>query len=204
MGELVLIRQGETDWTLSRRHTSYTDVPLTAHGEAQARALAPLFAGSRIIHAVTSPLQRAVHTAELAGLTDVSLDPDLHEWDYGAYEGISTADIHRVRPGWNLWTDGSPPGPDGRLGESPEQVAIRADRVLARMAPLVQDPQAGDGVLVAHGHFLRVLTARWLGLPPSAGSMFALGTGALSRLGTEHGRPVINAWNARAQASLTS
>ncbi|MFJ6120355.1 histidine phosphatase family protein [Streptomyces sp. NPDC092129] len=201
MGGLVLIRHGETEWALSRRHTSYTDVPLTAHGEAQARALAPLFAESRIIHAMASPLRRAVRMAEPAAeLTGVSLDPDLHEWNYGAYEGISTADIRLERPGWNLWTDGSPPGPHGHRGESPEQVAMRADRVLARMAPLVQAPQAGDGVLVAHGHFLRVLTARWLGLPPSAGSMFALGTGAVSRLGTEHGRPVINSWNARAHA----
>ncbi|GAA3834335.1 histidine phosphatase family protein [Streptomyces chiangmaiensis] len=199
MGDLVLIRHGETEWTLSGWHTSFTDLALTADGEEQARAVAPLLAEREIALALTSPLRRAVRTAQLAGLTDVSVDVDLHEWNYGAYEGITTADIHRSRPGWNLWTDGSPSAADGHVGESPEQVGIRADRVLARMASLLQDPGSGDGVLVAHGHFLRVLTARWLGLPSSAGAMFALGTGTLSRLGTEHGRPVISAWNVTAR-----
>lgn len=195
MGELLLIRHGETEWALSGRHTSFTDVPLTAHGEEEARAVAPLLAERKIAQTLTSPLRRAMRTARLAGLTDAGVAPDLHEWNYGAYEGITTAEIHRARPTWNLWTDGSPSGAEGFGGESPEQVGMRADRVLARMAPLLEDTGAGDGVLVAHGHFLRVLTARWLGLPPSAGALFALGTGTLSRLGREHGRPVISAWN---------
>ncbi|MEU0383049.1 histidine phosphatase family protein [Streptomyces chartreusis] len=196
MGELVLVRHGETDWTVSRQHTSYTDLPLTAHGEEQARAVAPLLAGRPVALALTSPLRRAVRTAELAGLGGATIDADLHEWDYGGYEGITTAEIHRTRPDWNLWTDGVAPGPEGHTGESPEDVAVRADRLLARIAPVLDDPSAGDVVLVAHGHFLRVLTARRLGLPPAAGSLFLLGTGTVSRLGTEHGRPVITGWNA--------
>ncbi|ABW16408.1 Phosphoglycerate mutase [Parafrankia sp. EAN1pec] len=204
MGDLVLVRHGETEWSLSRQHTSYTDLPLTARGEAQARAVAPLLLRRHIALALTSPLQRAARTAELAGLTDIQIDHDLHEWDYGSYEGITTADIHRTRPDWNLWTDGVPPGPDAHPGESPQQVAVRADRVLSRIAPALQDPNAGDVILVAHGHFLRVLTARRLGLPPAAGALFALDTGTISCLGTEHGRPVITAWNATAAASSTA
>ncbi|WP_432164255.1 histidine phosphatase family protein [Streptomyces tendae] len=199
MRELLLIRHGETEWALSGRHTSFTDIALTAHGEEEARAVAPLLAERRIATVMSSPLRRAVRTAQLAGLTDVHVDPDLHEWNYGAYEGITTVEIHRTRPSWNLWTDGSPSSAEGGAGESPEQVGSRADRVLARMASLLEGSETGDGVLVAHGHFLRVLTARWLGLPPSAGALFALGTGTLSRLGTEHGRPVINAWNTAPQ-----
>ncbi|MGP4085242.1 histidine phosphatase family protein [Streptomyces sp. KR55] len=196
MGELVLVRHGETEWTLSRQHTSYTDLPLTAHGEEQARALAPLLAHRPIALALTSPLQRAVRTAELAGLEGATVDADLHEWDYGGYEGVTTAEIHRTLPDWNLWTDGVAPGPEGHLGESPEDIGARADRVLARIAPVLRDPTAGDVVLVAHAHFLRVLTARRLGLPPAAGALFLLGTGTVSRLGTEHGRPVLTGWNA--------
>ncbi|WP_411093658.1 histidine phosphatase family protein [Streptomyces sp. 049-1] len=195
MGELLLIRHGETEWALSGRHTSFTDIALTTRGEDEARAVAPLLAERNIATVMSSPLRRAMRTAELAGLTDVLVEPDLHEWNYGAYEGITTIDIHRTRPSWNLWTDGSPSSREGGAGESPEQVGSRADRVLARMTSLLEDSGRGDGILVAHGHFLRVLTARWLGLPPSAGALFALGTGTLSRLGTEHGRPVINAWN---------
>jgi probable phosphoglycerate mutase len=200
MGELVLVRHGETAWSRSRRHTSFTDLPLTTHGEQQARALAPLLRVRPIALVLTSPLQRAVRTAELAGFAHAELDPDLHEWDYGGYEGVTTAEIRRTRPDWNLWTDGVAPGPTGHPGESPHEVGERADRVLARIKPLLGDSDTGDVVLVSHAHSLRVLTARRLGLPPSAGSLFLLDTATVSRLGTEHGHPVITLWNITASA----
>jgi broad specificity phosphatase PhoE len=195
VGDLLLVRHGETEWTLSRQHTGHTDLPLTENGENQARAVAPLLAQRTIVLALTSPLQRAKRTAELAGLQDVQLEPNLREWDYGAYEGLTTAQIRTMRPGWDLWTDGVATGPEHRPGESPRQVGERADRVLARVRPLLGDRVLGDVVLVAHGHFLRVLAARRLGLPPASGAIFQLGTGTVSRLGTEHGRPVISGWN---------
>ncbi|MEU0453355.1 histidine phosphatase family protein [Streptomyces sp. NPDC006129] len=195
MGDLLLVRHGETEWSRSGQHTSFTDLPLTRRGEEQAKSLAPLLAGHPFALVLTSPLGRAARTAELAGLTGAVTDPDLHEWYYGAYEGITTDEIHRGRPGWDLWTDGGPAGPDGEPGESPEEVGERADRVLSRVAEALPD---GDVVLVAHGHFLRVLTARRLGLPPSEGRLFRLETGTVSRLSTEHGRPVIQEWNIRA------
>lgn len=195
MGELVLIRHGETEWTLTGRHTSHTDLPLTANGEEQARTLAPLLAGRPVAYVLTSPLARARQTAKLAGLDHALVDPDLHEWDYGGYEGVATHDIHRRRPDWDLWTDGVIPGPDGRLGETPADVGARADRVLARIGAAIADDEGGDVVLVAHAHFLRVLTARRLGLPPADGALFQLATGTVSRLGLEHGRPVLTAWN---------
>ncbi|MBH5334684.1 histidine phosphatase family protein [Streptomyces pactum] len=196
MGELLLVRHGETEWSRDGRHTSRTDLPLTEHGRGQARALRPLLAARRRALTLVSPLARAQETARLAGLDDARTEPALHEWEYGGYEGITTADIRRARPGWQLWTDGVVPGPPGHPGESPEQVGERADRVLARIGPLLgPDGGKGDVVLVAHSHFLRVLTARRLGLPPAAGALFRLETGTLSRLGTEHGRPVMLAWN---------
>ncbi|GAA3123484.1 histidine phosphatase family protein [Streptomyces rameus] len=196
MGDLLLVRHGETEWSRSGQHTSWTDLPLTGHGEEQAKSLAPLLTGRTYTHALASPLSRALRTAELAGIPAVEPEPDLREWDYGGYEGITTAEIHRTRPGWDLWTDGVPPGPEGHPGESPEQAGARADRVLARVdAALTED--AGDVVLVAHAHFLRVLTARRLGLPPAEGRLFQLATGTVSRLSTEHGRPVIAEWNVR-------
>ncbi|MEV4451998.1 histidine phosphatase family protein [Streptomyces mirabilis] len=198
MGELLLLRHGETEWSLSGRHTSYTDLPLTGHGERQAAALASVLANRDIALVLTSPLHRAVRTARLAGLADAHPDYDLHEWDYGGYEGITTAEILRDRPDWNLWIDGVAPGSVEHPGESPDQIGARADRVLAHIDPFLTAEATGDVILVAHAHFLRVLTARRLGLPPAAGSLFALDTGALSRLGTEHGRPVIRAWNASA------
>jgi probable phosphoglycerate mutase len=159
MGDLLLVRHGETEWSLSGQHTSFTDLPLTAHGEEQAKSLAPLLSGRAFALALTSPLHRAVRTAELAGVTGAVPDPDLHEWDYGAYEGVTTVEIHRTRPAWDLWTDGVPPGPDGHPGESPEEVGRRADRVLARVDAALAAGSGGDAVLVAHAHFLRVLTA---------------------------------------------
>lgn len=164
MGDLLLVRHGETEWSVSGQHTSWTDLPLTQHGEEQAKSLAPLLSGRTFSLALTSPLGRAIRTAELAGITGASTDPDLHEWDYGAYEGVTTVEIHRTRPDWYLWTDGVPPGPEGHPGESPEEVGRRADLVLARVDAALPE---GDVVLVAHAHFLRVLTARRLGLAPA-------------------------------------
>ncbi|MEU1253033.1 histidine phosphatase family protein [Streptomyces chartreusis] len=194
MGDLFLVRHGETEWSRSGQHTSFTDLPLTQDGEEQAKSLAPLLSGRTFALALTSPLSRAVRTAELAGVTGAVPDPDLHEWDYGGYEGVTTVDIHRSRPDWYLWTDGVTPGPPDHPGESPAEVGARADRVLARVAAALPD---GDVVLVAHGHFLRVVTARRLGLAPADGRLFQLATGTVSRLSTEHGRPVIAEWNTR-------
>ncbi|MGP4051382.1 histidine phosphatase family protein [Streptomyces sp. 2A115] len=194
MGDLLLVRHGETEWSRSGQHTSWTDLPLTQHGEEEAKSLAPLLAGRTFALTLTSPLGRARRTADLAGLTGAVPEPDLHEWDYGAYEGVTTVDIHRTRPDWYLWTDGVPPGPDGHPGESPDEVGRRADRVLSRVETALGE---GDVVLVAHSHFLRVLTARRLGLPAGDGRLFQLATGTVSRLSTEHGRPVIAEWNAR-------
>ncbi|MEU3524564.1 histidine phosphatase family protein [Streptomyces sp. NPDC038707] len=194
MGDLLLVRHGETEWSRSGQHTSWTDLPLTGQGEEQAKSLAPLLTGRTYARALSSPLGRALRTAELAGIPGIEPDPDLHEWDYGGYEGVTTAEIHRTRPGWDLWTDGVPPGPEGHPGESPAEIGARADRVLARLAA---DLTEGDVVLVAHAHFLRVLTARRLGLPPADGRLFQLATATVSRLSTEHGHPVIAEWNVR-------
>ncbi|MEV3967777.1 histidine phosphatase family protein [Streptomyces sp. NPDC050698] len=195
MGDLLLVRHGETEWSRSGQHTSFTDLPLTPNGEEQATSLAPLLADRSFALVLTSPLARAVHTAELAGLKGAVREADLHEWYYGAYEGVTTEEIHRTRPDWDLWTDGNPPGPDGEPGESPMEVGERADRVLARAAKALPE---GDVLLVAHGHFLRVVTARRLGLSPAEGRLFRLETGTVCRLSTEHGRPVIAEWNTRA------
>ncbi len=192
MGELVLIRHGQTEWSRQRRHTGRTDLPLTEEGQRQAGAVRPLLAGRRFELVLTSPLRRATETAELAGLFGAVPQPDLMEWDYGAYEGITTAEIRRERPGWNLWTDGVPTGPPEHPGESPEQVGVRAERALTELAPALA---CGDVALVAHSHFLRVLTARWLGLPASAGALFRLDTGSVSTLGTERERRVMTSWN---------
>ncbi|MFF4369581.1 histidine phosphatase family protein [Streptomyces sp. NPDC001594] len=196
MSELLLVRHGETAWSANGRHTGLTDVPLTARGADEALSLAPYFRDRHPALVLTSPLSRAVATAELAGLTDGVPEPDLHEWDYGGYEGITTAEIQRTRPDWSLWTDGVPPGDAAHPGESAAQVGARADRVLDRAAEVLRADK-GDVVLVAHGHFLRVLTARYLGLPPEAGRLFLLRTGTVSELSTEHGLPVIAGWNTR-------
>jgi broad specificity phosphatase PhoE len=196
MGKLIVIRHGETAWSKALKHTGRTDIPLTEAGEAAAAALAPDLARRHIVAVLASPAQRARRTAELAGLgtvpAGVRADPDLAEWDYGGYEGRTSDDIERERPGWYLWRDGVIPGDAEHPGETLAQVGARADAVLARVRPLLAD---GDVALVAHGHLLRVLTARWLGLEPPDGRLFQLGTGTLSLLGTEHDEPVIAAWN---------
>ncbi|GAA3387445.1 histidine phosphatase family protein [Streptomyces roseoviridis] len=196
MGDLLLIRHGETAWSAAGRHTGRTDLPLTPAGEAEARTLAPYFEGRPVAFVLTSPLRRARRTAELAGLRGAETDEDLSEWDYGGYEGLTTARIREDRPGWSLWRDGVPPHADGRPGEGAEDVGRRADRVLERIAPLLAD-SSEDGVLVAHGHLLRVLAARHLGLPPTGGRLFLLRTATLGRLSTEHGLPVVAGWNER-------
>jgi broad specificity phosphatase PhoE len=196
MGELILLRHGETEWSRTGRHTGRTDVPLTPKGVADATELAPVVARrvarDPLVAVFASPAQRAQRTAKLAGLTVTKTDPDLWEWDYGGYEGITTAEIHRDRPGWSLWRDGVIPGDAGHPGETIEEVGERVDRVLKRAMPLLEE---GDVALVAHGHVLRVLTARWLGLPPVDGRLFLLDTGTVSTLGTEHDDPVILSWN---------
>jgi broad specificity phosphatase PhoE len=182
-----LARHGETAWSLSGQHTGRTDLPLTERGERAARALGERLRGRKFTRIFTSPLQRAVRTCELAGFGSASeIDPDLAEWDYGEYEGRRTAEIHAERPGWLLFRDGCPGG------EAPEQVGARADRVIARLRAV-----SGDVLVFSSGHFLRVLTARWLGLDVAAGRYFLLGTASLSALGHEHDRtePVIRLWN---------
>jgi probable phosphoglycerate mutase len=192
MGNLILARHGETGWSREGRHTGRTDVPLTPEGEASAVALAPALAKLNIIDTFTSPAQRAIRTAELAGLSGATPDPDLWEWDYGGYEGRTTKEIRAGRPGWYLWRDGVIPGDADHPGETIGQVGERADRVLARVRPLLSE---GNVALVAHAHILRVLSARWLELDPSGGRLFRLDTGTISTLGIEHDMPVILTWN---------
>jgi broad specificity phosphatase PhoE len=192
MGELILLRHGETEWSLDGKHTGRTDIPLTAGGEAAAKALEPVLSRRDIVAVFTSPARRAVTTAAFAGLSNAQPDPDLWEWDYGGYEGLTTPQIRETRPGWYLWRDGVIPGDAAHPGETIEQVAQRTERVLARVAPLLA---GGNVALVAHGHVLRVLTACYLRLPPSDGRLFRLDTGTVSSLGTEHAEPVITSWN---------
>jgi broad specificity phosphatase PhoE len=184
---VYLARHGETEWTVSKQHTGLTDLPLTARGERNARALGERLKGLTFTHVFTSPLQRAARTCELAGFgKDAVVDPDLVEWNYGAYEGLKTADIRRQRPDWQLFRDGCPGG------ETVAEIGARADRVIARLRLL-----EGDVLLFSSGHFLRVLTARWLGLEPSSGRLFYLGTATLSVVGYERDKtePVIRLWN---------
>ena len=200
MGELILLRHGQTEWSQAGKHTGRTDVPLTPRGVADAAALAPMLARRPLEAVFTSPASRARRTAELAGLDGaggrfpVKTDPDLWEWDYGGYEGMTTARIREQVPGWYLWQDGVIPGDADHPGETVEQVGARADRVLERAWAYLGDGD-GDVALVAHGHVLRVLTARWLQLQPSDGKLFRLDTGTVSTLGHEHGEPVILSWN---------
>jgi probable phosphoglycerate mutase len=192
MGELILLRHGETEWSLSGKHTGRTDIPLTPCGEAAAKALEPLLSRRDIVAVFTSPARRAVTTAAFAGLFNAQPDPDLWEWDYGGYEGLTTPQILKTRPGWYLWRDGVIPGDAAHPGETIEQVAQRTERVLARVTPLLA---GGDVALVAHGHVTRVLTACYLRQPPAEGRLFRLDTGTVSTLGAEHAEPVITAWN---------
>ncbi|EGG44601.1 MULTISPECIES: histidine phosphatase family protein [Streptomyces] len=196
MGDLLLVRHGETEWSRSGKHTGSSDIPLTDTGREQARRLAPLVASHRIAKAFVSPLQRARETALLAGVPDAQVEEELREWDYGGYEGVTTHEIHRTRPDWFLFTDGVAAGPPEHPGESPEEVGDRAERMLAKIDAALADSE-GSVVVFSHGHFLRVLTARRLGLPARDGALFQLGTGTFSRLSTEHRRHVVAGWNVR-------
>ncbi|MEA2610907.1 MAG: hypothetical protein QOG32_633 [Chloroflexota bacterium] len=183
--ELWLIRHGETEWARLGRHTGRTDVPLTETGRDQARALGRRLVGHRFDLVLTSPLSRASETAALAGFgAGAVVDPDLREWDYGIFEGRLTSEIRADVPGWSIWTG---PWPEG---ETATQVGARADRVLERARAI-----DGDVLVFAHGHLLRVLAARWLGLPPTSGSLFSLSTATLSILGWERENAVIETWN---------
>jgi broad specificity phosphatase PhoE len=184
---IYLARHGETTWSLSGQHTGLTDLPLTERGERNARRLGERLNGLTFAKVLTSRLQRAARTCELAGFGNVAeVEPDLHEWNYGQYEGRRTVEIHAERPDWQLFRDGCPGG------ESPEQVGARADRVVRRVRAV-----QGDVLLFSSGHFLRVFAARWLGLEPGAGRYFLLSTASLSALGYEHNRsePVIRLWD---------
>jgi broad specificity phosphatase PhoE len=194
--EIVLARHGETEWSRDRRHTGRTDIPLTENGRRQAAILRDALAGRGFSRVLSSPLSRALETCRLAGLGErAELSGDLCEWDYGEYEGITTAEIRTRRPDWSLWRDGCPDG------EAASDVGRRVDRVLASLGDPRGDASGttprwdGDAAVFAHGHVLRVLTARWLGLGPEAGALFKLDTGTLSALGYERETRVITRWN---------
>ncbi len=188
MTEVVLIRHGETDWSRTGRHTGRTDIPLTDAGRRSAAAMGERIRGRTFRHILTSPLSRAADTARLAGL-DAVAEPDLVEWDYGEYEGVTTAQIRETRPDWLLWRHGCPGGEDAVA------VARRVDRVIDRVQGERGDDGGGDVALVAHGHVLRSLAARWCELGPEAGARLHLDTGALSVLGWEREIRVIRLWN---------
>ena len=190
MGELVVIRHGQTEWSRSGQHTSVTDLPLLPEGEEQARHLQKSLAGRRFVEVWVSPRQRALRTAELAGMTPTRIVDDLVEVDYGGYEGRTNAEIRAElgRP-WTLWEDGTVPG--ATPGETLAAVAERVDRVLAPMKERLAD---GDVALLAHGHVLRVLTARWLGLRPEHGALFPLPAGTFGVLRYEREREVLSGW----------
>lgn len=184
---IYLARHGETAWSLTGRHTGRTDIPLTERGECNGRRLGERLRGMSFSLVLTSPLRRARRTCELAGLGQVAeTDADLLEWDYGQYEGLTSAQIHAVRPEWDLFLDGCPGG------EMPGDVAVRADRVVGRVRAV-----SGDVLLFSSAHLLRVLAARWLGLGPSGGRYFLLGTASLSALSYEHNlsEPAIRFWD---------
>lgn len=182
---VTLIRHGETEWTVARRHTGRTDVPLTEAGRQQAKLLGARLAGRSFDLVLTSPLSRAAETCQLAGLGDAAVARDeLMEWDYGAYDGRTSAEIRQDRPGWLLWTDGVPDG------ETAEQVAARVDRVIIEIQAM-----SGAVAVFAHGHLLRVFGARWVDQGPAFGGHLMLGTAALCELGWEHGVPAITVWN---------
>jgi broad specificity phosphatase PhoE len=184
--QVFLVRHGETEWSLNGRHTGITDLPLTEHGRQVARRLQPVLAQESFASVLTSPLGRARETAELAGLgARAVVDPDLHEWNYGEYEGLTPQHIAAMRPGWLIFRDGCPGG------ESPEQIGARVDRVIARVREI-----DGDVALFAHGHVFRVLGARWIGLPPGDGQHLLLETATVSVLSYYRDAPALKMWNA--------
>ena len=182
---LWLIRHGETEWSLSGQHTSRTDIPLTDRGRERATAMRSFLASHPFSLVLTSPRKRALETCQIAGLGEIAtIDEDLREWDYGIYEGRTTAEIRAQQPGWSIW-DATPPE-----GESLEAVGLRCQRVIDRALSV-----GGRVALFSHAHLLRILAATWLGLPPRAGSLFALGTGSISTLGWERETRVVETWN---------
>ena len=184
---LFVIRHGATEWSKNGRHTGITDLPLLPEGEDQARATAKLVAGHEFSLVLTSPLQRARHTCELVGLGEqAEIDDDLRELDYGSYEGITTAKIRETVPDWTVWTHPCPGG------ETLEQAAVRVDRVIDRARSA-----SGDVAVFAHGHILRILTARWCDLDPIEGRRFVLHTATLAELGWERDDPAVILWNSR-------
>jgi broad specificity phosphatase PhoE len=183
--DLVLVRHGETEWTLAGKHTGRTDIPLTERGREQARAVGGALRGRSFGLVLTSPLERAAETCRLAGFGEAAAPrEELMEWDYGAYEGRTTVEIRNDRPGWSLWRDGVPEG------ETAAEVAARVDRAIAEIRSI-----ADDVLAFAHGHVLRVLAARWLGLEPAAGRLFALDPATVSILGYERETSVMRVWN---------
>ena len=184
--EVFLVRHGETEWSLSGRHTGVTDLPLTENGRRAAQRLGPLLSKTEFALVLSSPLQRARRTCELAGLGDrMQVDADLVEWTYGEYEGLTPEEIQRAAPGWMIFRDGCPGG------ESPDQVGARVDRLLGKVRAV-----AGRVALFAHGHVLRVFAARWIGLPPTHGGHFLLDTATVSILGYYRDIPAVKRWNA--------
>jgi probable phosphoglycerate mutase len=182
---VLAIRHGETEWSLNGRHTGTTDIPLTDHGREQAALLRPALSRYTFALVLVSPMQRARETCELSGLGgEAVVDSDFVEWNYGIYEGLTTEQIHETAPGWLIFRDGCPGG------ETPGEIGARVDRVIARARAV-----AGDVALFAHGHVLRVLAARWVGLPAGAGQHFLLDTGTLSVLGDYRGIPALKSWN---------
>ena len=184
--KLFCIRHGETEWSLSGQHTGVTDIPLTANGRELAKRLRPFLTRHRFSLVLVSPLKRALETCALAGLgNDAQIESDLLEWNYGDFEGLTSAQIHENHPGWIVFRDGCP------NGEAPDQVAQRVDRIIARATTV-----EGDVALFAHGHVLRTLAARWIGLPPQEGARFLLDTGTICVLGFYRDKRAIKAWNA--------
>lgn len=184
--KVYLLRHGETEWSLNGRHTGVTDIPLTENGRKLARQLQPILAREKFVMVLTSPLQRARDTCELAGLgTLASVDRDLMEWNYGEYEGLTTEQIRQTRPDWSVFRDGCPGG------ESPLQVSVRADRIISRVRTV-----DGNVALFSHGHILRVLAARWINLSASYGENFLLDTATLNVLGYYRESPAFKIWNA--------
>jgi probable phosphoglycerate mutase len=185
MSEILVVRHGETEWSKSGQHTSNTDLPLTEDGRKRAAPLRHELAKRQFALVLSSPLRRARETCEIAGFGDrAEIDEDLREWNYGEYEGLTTPQIRDQNPDWDLWTDGCPGG------ERPDEVGARADRVIERMRGA-----DGDAVAFAHGHILRVVTARWLEMPVAAGARFVLAAGAISTLGFERETQALQGWN---------
>jgi broad specificity phosphatase PhoE len=187
--QVFIVRHGETEWSLSGQHTGTTDIPLTEHGRQVARLLRPILAKESFALALTSPLQRAQETCRLTGFGDVAtVEPDLVEWNYGRYEGLTPAQIHATAPGWLIFRDGCPGG------EQPDEIGARVDRVIAKVRAV-----EGNVALFAHGHVFRVLAVRWLGLPASAGQHFLLDTATMTILSYYRSIPAIKQWNAPVQ-----